>query len=250
MVRIRRISRLLGVSVVATLFAAGALGQQPSKPLLTKQVDPKEFGITDDTITVISAVSFTPKQVVGNDYFCAISPSFGLSCDPNFDVHFYAPLNLPAGVVIDRIGFNSLSDTDGVLGVELWSRNSGAGLNSLAAFSVPAHGWGTDYDDVSISLGNHVNAELVLDVENASNPHLQFFAWVEIWWHRTVSPPPATADFTDVPPSNQFFRFVEALYHAGITAGYGDGRFGVNDPLTRGQMAVFLSTALGLHWPD
>jgi S-layer homology domain len=35
---------------------------------------------------------------------------------------------------------------------------------------------------------------------------------------------------------------------AGITAGCGGGRFSVDDPITRGQMAVFLSLALGLHF--
>ncbi len=71
-----------------------------------------------------------------------------------------------------------------------------------------------------------------------------------ITWHRQVSPTLATASFTDVPTNHPFFQFVEALVAAGITAGYGDGRYGVNDPITRGQMAVFLSSALGLHWPN
>jgi len=71
---------------------------------------------------------------------------------------------------------------------------------------------------------------------------------VKVIWRRTVSPPPATATFPDVPTDHPFFQFVEALYAAGITAGYGNGNFGVGDPITRGQMAVFLSKALGLHW--
>ena len=71
---------------------------------------------------------------------------------------------------------------------------------------------------------------------------------VRITWHRQVSPPPATATFPDVPTNHPFFQYVEALNAAGITAGYGNGNFGVNDPITRGQMAVFLAKALGLHW--
>jgi hypothetical protein len=34
-----------------------------------------------------------------------------------------------------------------------------------------------------------------------------------------------------------------------VTAGRGNGNFCPDQPLTRGQMAVFLSKALGLHWP-
>ena len=53
-----------------------------------------------------------------------------------------------------------------------------------------------------------------------------------------------------MPTNHPFFQYVEALYAAGITAGYGNGNFGVTDPITRGQMAVFLAKALGLHWPQ
>lgn len=47
-----------------------------------------------------------------------------------------------------------------------------------------------------------------------------------------------------------FFQFVEALSASGITAGCGNGNFRPSAPLTRGQVAVFLSKALGLSWPD
>jgi hypothetical protein len=71
---------------------------------------------------------------------------------------------------------------------------------------------------------------------------------VRVVWRRTVSPAPAAASFSDVPAGHPFFRFVEALAASGITAGCGAGRYCVDDPLTRGQMAVFLSIALGLHF--
>jgi len=70
-------------------------------------------------------------------------------------------------------------------------------------------------------------------------------------WHRQVSAAPATATFpNDVPTTNPFFRFVEAIAASGLTGGCGPGAFCPNDPVTRGQMAVFLSTALGLHFPN
>ena len=74
------------------------------------------------------------------------------------------------------------------------------------------------------------------------------FGGVGIGWRRQVSPPPGVPTFNDVPVDHPFFQFVEALADSGITAGYGNGNYGVNDPITRGQMAVFLSKALGLHW--
>jgi hypothetical protein len=73
---------------------------------------------------------------------------------------------------------------------------------------------------------------------------------VRIFYKLRVSPGPAVATFGDVPTSNPFFAFVEALADSGITGGCGGGNFCPDSPLTRGQMAVFLATALGLHFPN
>jgi beta-N-acetylhexosaminidase len=56
------------------------------------------------------------------------------------------------------------------------------------------------------------------------------------------------ATFSDVPTSHPFFQFVEALSRSAITSGCGGGNFCPDAPLTRGQMAVFLSLGLGLHF--
>jgi hypothetical protein len=76
-----------------------------------------------------------------------------------------------------------------------------------------------------------------------------FFQRARVGWFRQVSPAPGTATFGDVPIGHPFFQFVEALARSGITAGCGNDNFCPDDPLTRGQMAVFLSVALGLHFP-
>ena len=72
---------------------------------------------------------------------------------------------------------------------------------------------------------------------------------VRILYKRQISPAPAFATFPDVPVGSPFHRFVEALADSGITSGCGGGMYCPNSPVTRGQMAVFLSSALGLHWP-
>lgn len=56
--------------------------------------------------------------------------------------------------------------------------------------------------------------------------------------------------FLDVPVSHPFFRFICALQAAGITTGCSNSPplYCPDDPVTRGQMAVFLSKALGLHF--
>jgi len=60
--------------------------------------------------------------------------------------------------------------------------------------------------------------------------------------------PPAcvTPTFSDVPCSNAFARWIEELVRRGITVGCGSGNYCPNDPVTRGQMAVFLTLTFGL----
>jgi ELWxxDGT repeat protein len=61
------------------------------------------------------------------------------------------------------------------------------------------------------------------------------------------APPPATGlVFTDVPISSPFAPWIEQLSHEGITGGCGGGKYCPNNPVTRAQIAVFLSAALNL----
>jgi hypothetical protein len=84
---------------------------------------------------------------------------------------------------------------------------------------------------------------------NAGGPDTQLLG-AYIGYKLQVSPAPAVATFADVPTTHPFFQFIEALVASGITAGCGGGNFCPDTPLTRGQMAVFLAAALGLHFPN
>jgi hypothetical protein len=59
-------------------------------------------------------------------------------------------------------------------------------------------------------------------------------------------PPCTTATFTDVPCSSPFAPWVQELVARGITAGCGGGLYCPTDPVTRGQMAVFLTKTFTL----
>jgi len=60
--------------------------------------------------------------------------------------------------------------------------------------------------------------------------------------------PPAcvTPTFSDVPCSNAFARWIEELVRRGITVGCGSGNYCPTGSVTRGQMAVFLTTTFAL----
>jgi hypothetical protein len=60
--------------------------------------------------------------------------------------------------------------------------------------------------------------------------------------------PPActTAPFADVPCASPFAAWVQELVARGITAGCGGGLYCPTDPVTRGQMAVFLTKTFAL----
>jgi hypothetical protein len=72
-----------------------------------------------------------------------------------------------------------------------------------------------------------------------------------VGYHLQVSPAPATATFTDVPTTDQYFQFIEALAASGITSGcnVSPPQFCPDRPITRAEMAVFLAKALGLNFP-
>jgi hypothetical protein len=62
-------------------------------------------------------------------------------------------------------------------------------------------------------------------------------------------PPCTTAPFGDVPAGSGFCPFIQELVSRGITAGCGGGNYCPGTQVSRGQMAVFLSTTFGLSVP-
>jgi hypothetical protein len=257
MLSLRKGPGLLTLSIATLLCAAGAAARPLSfpRPLLTARVDPAAFGIQDMTITVVTGVSFTAISAEGRGLVVGTPvdfPSFSRFCTEceAEGVEYFATLNIPAGAVIDFIGVNNRSDTDSILDFGLFERGRTGHVAGLVGFAFPAHDWGTDYaGPLNVRIPNNFDKQYVLLVEQAPSPRPQYFGGVEVWWHRTVSPAPAVATFGDVPAAHPFFQFIEALAASGITGGCAGGNFCPDAPLTRGQAAVLLSKALGLHSP-
>jgi hypothetical protein len=102
-----------------------------------------------------------------------------------------------------------------------------------------------DGDQVVDSVVHYLELYLPYPSQNALS-----FGGAQITWKRQVSDPPASPTFGDVPDSHPFYQYIEALAASGITGGCGSGNYCPDSPLTRGQMAVFLAKALGLHWVE
>lgn len=58
--------------------------------------------------------------------------------------------------------------------------------------------------------------------------------------------PNTNADYFDDDDGRFYERSANKMYEAGITVGCGGSKYCGNDPVTRGQMAAFLSRALNL----
>jgi hypothetical protein len=219
---------------------------------------------TGDQVLSVDASSFLGQDIVGGFTNQGYLYSLG-----GADLQVYAPLVLPDGAEITQICLYALNENPAnVVDLELQAVKLASGGQAPGVVDIPGtlivadfhFGFGTVCTD-PISYVFHDTADVDNDGAQEVVAH-RLWAYVpygdplasfglggaRITWHRQVSPSPAAATFPDVPTTHPFFQYVEALYAAGITAGYGNGDFGVNDPITRGQMAVFLSKALGLHW--
>jgi len=217
--------------------------------------DPNEFGIQDYTVTTIPATSFTVNTVLLQSYvtdYGSLARYFPFDSEVRY--YWTGVSGIPSGAVIDYIGLESASTASAELTANLIQMHHNGTQDLISSLANTPHSFDTDYNPVPIGYQNldpnHPHA-LALRVDQAANTE-PLFGWVEIWWHRAVSPPPATASFNDVPTTHPFFQYIEALKASGVTGGCqaSPPLYCPSGSLTRGQMAVFLAKALGLHWPN
>jgi hypothetical protein len=244
---------VLAVSLLASRAHAAPLIPQVPKQRATPH-RPETFGVVDYTVSSISDLAFTPYDSATTystdliTLFRWVTSSGGA---------MLAGAEIPAGAVIDWIGLGTCDTVGGQFSVALYETDSGGSSQPIGEFQNSGHPPGAacsvDYNASPLGYQILYNAGrtiqvFVLQYPSAPTDGSALFSGVEIWWRRTVSPAPAVATFNDVPTGHPFFQFIEALAASGITAGCGNGNYCPDAPLTRGQMAVFLSKALGLQW--
>lgn len=163
-----------------------------------------------------------------------------------------APIYLPDGVAVS--------------GLRWWATDSNA-AQDLAFFvfetCLPAFGAGPSVNTVLASTATSGSSgdqsaffSFSTTIDNQSciyTARVRFDATsgltlqkIRFQWARQITPAPGVATFTDVPIGHPFFQEVQALFGSGITNGCTPTTFCPQDPVTRGQMAAFLSRALGL----
>ena len=216
-----------------------------------------------ENYTIIGATSFKPLDST-TAYQTILGEVF--RTDVGVNSNFVAPVDLPHGALLESLTFY-VADDDGVpdrqvinVGLGKASRLDADGSQTALQIVKSTNTQGlTGYQALVIDYNNtlpviegaagaeQINNWLVVVNLNAQTS-VHRFSGVKLKWKRQVSPKPLTATFTDVPTTHPFHRFIEALYASGITAGCGNNQFCPDEPITRGQFAVFMSTALGLHW--
>ncbi|MGZ5494456.1 MAG: S-layer homology domain-containing protein [Thermoanaerobaculia bacterium] len=257
------VSLTMGLSSPVPAQAQEPLTLQKLKAPATDAVTPPlDFGTADYEYTVIPASDFRPlNSATGH----ATDLSNGnLYRTGGGGPSFFHWIDIPRGAVLADITYY-VHDVDATNNIGLYF-----GVSYRTTGTNGSPGWGNYLQ--SVTSGTPGDTALVQTWNNTMLASFVIFnvirdvSWfvvvdlgpdfntsfnsVRLRWKRQVSPAPATARFTDVPTSHPFFQYIEALAASGVTGGCvaSPPQYCPDAPVTRGQMAVFLSRALGLHW--
>jgi len=245
----------LGGTAVDHRLAAGETGNpgiSPAAPVSAASPEPN-YGTATEAMLFVGAAAFNgarPDIIVNDD-----GNGSGVFLGAGTNAQAWAPLSLPDGALITGIDLYYY-DWNASLNLNAFIYQfpaSGDSYSTLAATASSGFGgWGVaTHNPASPPTVDNTSSAYVVWVGTATSPTSDLrWRGVRVRYKLQVSPAPGVATFGDVPTGHPFFKFVEALYASGITAGCGGGNFCPDSPLTRGQMAVFLSAALGLHWPN
>ncbi len=244
---------------VLVLLCTGGLVSAAAAPAQhqPESIHGETYGIVQNTVLRIPVASFHPFS---SDQGFRVNPlTLGMECtgfDPFFgQCVFMAPVQLPAGAKIMAFEMEACDEdpTSSIEGILLRCTGPNGvcdrfpGEGALA--DTGCHYTLVDLTSFGLSVDNfNDNYIFVYLYPPASSGYLLFDS-VLVYYRLQLSTPPDTATFSDVPVGDLRRQYVEALAAAGISAGCGGGKYCPDDPVTRGQLAVFLAKALGLHFP-
>ena len=212
-----------------------------------------EFGTSSLSRLTLGACDAQTTTIVGPSLERSNCVMAYPAVDGALDLAF--PIHLPTGALIERVEvryWDALA-SDPFLGMFRVTPDGGS-LDVVSELPLPDFSGGFSTALFMLPAGGHTVDNnypyMIITTVNRTGDNYQGIVRFSIDYRLQVSPAPGAATFSDVPTNHPFFQFVEALAASGITGGCGTGIYCPNQPVTRGQMAVFLSKALGLHFPN
>jgi hypothetical protein len=211
-----------------------------------------EWGTTSYTVLHLGPADLLFRPGSGDYYTSSLTQYVGVAAGSTTTAIAF-PVHVPAGAIIKYLRlyyYDNNSDNDPSIGFYK-IHFDGSSTTLVASMSPNAWSSGSRYVDFPADeTVDNWNYVYVIDAVIHRTPTTEERIYgINVMYQLQVSPEPLTATFSDVPTTHQYFQFIEALADSGITTGYPDGTFRPGSYVTRGQMAVFLSKALGLHWP-
>ena len=251
------------LSVLLLVVSPSLIAQTRSDPTLGA-IAATGTPVTADTYGTQGLITYSVEALA----FSPNDSAINYTVQPNPDVGIYrtaaggsgcfvAPVHLPQGakvynLILDFCDSNAVADVNSLFFIQPLPSGS---TTAYTLNSIGTPGCGTrvtsDISASNVVIDNYNNAYFFRAcLFTTDNTNL--LKAMAVQYKLQVSAAPGTATFSDVPMSHPFFQFIEALAASGITAGcnLAPPQFCPDAPVTRGQMAVFLSRALGLHWPN
>lgn len=225
--------------LVASFSIATGLSAQGTSNTNYLTIAASQFGQTEDALKWVTTTESFRRYAVNQ-----------------FNGVFITGVNLPSGALLTSMALDYCNtNTQAYYNIVGFGLNETDRLGNITQFlgsvtGAENTGCGTvsfDLTPLNYTVDN-ANKRIIATVSTYSGDETNQFAGVVIGYKLQVSAAPATPTFNDVPPSNPFYKYIEALAASGITAGCGEGNFCPDSPVTRAQMATFLAKALGLSF--
>jgi hypothetical protein len=255
---------------VVAIFASGAEGQQaPATGALAAPAvsapsphGPKidTYGTSHTSFQRIGLAEFLPADS-SMTYSDTAFTSFTFSRFPtnvSGSGTFLATPHLPSGALVTDVEFDWCDTNAGSdLSFQVQSTTFTGETATVIAAASSTGSAGCDFTVATLispfTIDNNEN-QLVLVAVVPTQDGTTSISGAIMRYTLQVSPAPATASFNDVPTSDFAFQYIEALFASGVTGGCG-----ANPPfvppvycpdafVTRRQMGIFISKALGLQW--
>ncbi|WP_457676671.1 S-layer homology domain-containing protein [Thiolapillus sp.] len=248
---------------VATMDDSAQVMESAGDVIPAFNISPQAYGVDSYSSISISGMEFHGLR----DAEPGDSAAGGLYWNGGTSGFFDAGFHLPTGSLFYGVTYLLYDNSDtGQVDFWIWDRQytAGGGTGSTLIYDYEGTGVAATPGETGKYVAFDspvliVNGNALLDAEQEQHFYSIRASFSQtgvglglrglvLWYKRQVSPAPASATFDDVATDHQFFQYIEALAASGITSGCSATSYCPDAPLTRGQMAVFLAKALGLHY--